>query len=165
MLFFSIRPLPQILCTNITYLVWSTWLILISELHTKIGVVHFSNEARNVSLMIFNHKLVTDITKTVWRVHTTTTWHVQSTTQYKIKLRLENERALTASLEHEEVLSHSLLDFFSTVMLVQKIATKGANFVYPSHMKKTPSVLMCIELKIVTVLSYFIFVYSMNCAY
>jgi hypothetical protein len=32
-------------------------------------------------------------------------------------------------------------------------------------MKKTPSVLMYIELKIVTLLSYFIFVYSMNCAY
>jgi hypothetical protein len=40
--------------------------------------------------------------------------------QYKIKLRLENETALTASLEHEEVLSHSFLYFFSTAMLVQK---------------------------------------------
>jgi hypothetical protein len=80
-------------------------------------------------------------------------------------LRLKNERALTASLEHEEVLSHSLLDFFSTAMLVQKVATKGANSVYPSHTKETPSVLMYSELKIVTVLSYFIFVYSMNCAY
>jgi hypothetical protein len=83
----------------------------------------------------------------------------------KIKLRLENERALTASLEHEEVLSHSLLDLFSTAMLVHKIATKGANSVYPSYMKKTPTVLMYIELKILTVLSYFVFVYSMNCAY
>jgi hypothetical protein len=50
-------------------------------------------------------------------------------------------------------------------MLVQKIATKDANSVDPSHMKKTPSVLMYIELKIVIVFSYFIFVYSMNCAY
>jgi hypothetical protein len=50
-------------------------------------------------------------------------------------------------------------------MLVQKIATKGANSVYPSHMKKTPSVLMYIELKIVTVLSYVMLVYSMSCAY
>jgi hypothetical protein len=41
-------------------------------------------------------------------------------------------------------------------MLEQKITTKGANFVYPLHMKKTPSVLMYIELKIVRVLSYFI---------
>jgi hypothetical protein len=81
-----------------------------------------------------------------------------------MKLKLKNERALTASLEHE-VLSHSLLDFFSTAMLVQKIITKGANSLYQSHMKKTPSVLMYIELKIVTLLSYFIFVYSMNCAY
>jgi hypothetical protein len=74
---------------------------------------------------------------------------------------------LTASFEHEEVLSHILLDFFCTAMLVQKIATKGANSLYHSHMKKTPSVRMYeyIELKIVTVLSYFIFVYSMNCAY
>jgi hypothetical protein len=87
--------------------------------------------------MFFNHKLATDIAKTVWRVHTTTTLHVQSTTQYKIKLRLEYERALTANLEHEEVLSKSLLDFFSTAMLVQKISSKGANYVYPSHMKKT----------------------------
>jgi hypothetical protein len=55
---------------------------------------------------------------------------------------------LAASLEHEEVLSHSLLYFFSTAMLVQKIATKGANSVYPSHMK-TLSVLMYTELKIV----------------
>jgi hypothetical protein len=85
--------------------------------------------------------------------------------QHKIKLRLKNERALTASPEREEVLSHSLLDFSSTAMLVQKIATKSANSVYPSHMKKTPFVLMYTELKIVTVLSYFIFVYSMNCAY
>jgi hypothetical protein len=50
-------------------------------------------------------------------------------------------------------------------MLVQKIGTKGANSIHPSHMKKTPSVLMYIELKIVTVLNYFIFVYSMKCAY
>jgi hypothetical protein len=75
---------------------------------------------------------------------------------------LKNERALTASLEHEEVLSHSLLDFFSSAMLVQKIATKGTNSVHPSHMKQTPCVLMYIELKIVTVLSFFISVYSMN---
>jgi hypothetical protein len=75
------------------------------------------------------------------------------------------KEALTANLEHEEVLSHSLLDFFSTAMSVQKIATKGANSVYPSHMKKTLSVLMYIELKIVKILSYFIFVYNMNCAY
>jgi hypothetical protein len=109
---YHIISLPQIFYTNITYLVWSPWLILISQLYTKIGVVHFSNEACNVSLMIFNHKLTTYITKTVWRVHTTTTWYVHSTTQYKIKLRLKNERALTARLEHEEVLNHSLLDFF-----------------------------------------------------
>jgi hypothetical protein len=50
-------------------------------------------------------------------------------------------------------------------MLVQTIATKGANSIYLSHMKKTPSVLMYIELKIERVLSYFIFVYSMNCPY
>jgi hypothetical protein len=61
---------------------------------------------------------------------------------------------MTASLEYEEVLSHSLLDFFSTAMLVQQIATKGVNSVY---IKETPSVRMYIELKIVTVLSYFIF--------
>jgi hypothetical protein len=127
---------------------------LISQLLTKIGIVHFSNEARNVSLMFFNHKFTTDITKTVWRVHTTTTWHVRSTTQCKIKLRLKNERALTANLEHEEVLSHSLLDFFSNAMLVQQIATKGANSIYSSHMKKTPSVRMYTELKIVGVLRY-----------
>jgi hypothetical protein len=76
-----------------------------------------------------------------------------------------NEWALTASLEHEEVLSHGLQDFFSTSMLVQNTATKGANSVYTSHMKKTPSVLMHTELKIVTILSYFIIAYSMNCAY
>jgi hypothetical protein len=51
-------------------------------------------------------------------------------------------------------------------MLVPKIATKGANFMYPSQMKKTPTVLMTyIELNIVRLLSYFISVYSMNCAY
>jgi hypothetical protein len=50
-------------------------------------------------------------------------------------------------------------------MLMQTFATKGANSLYPSHMKKTPSVLVYMELKIVTVLSYFIFVYSMNCAH
>jgi hypothetical protein len=72
---------------------------------------------------------------------------------------------MTASLEHEEVLSHSLLDLLYTAMLVQKIDTKGTNSVYPSHMKKTPSILMYTELKIVTVLSYFIFVYRMNSAY
>jgi hypothetical protein len=99
-------------------IVWSPWLTLISQLHTKIGVVHFSNEVRNVSLIFFNHKLATDITKTVWTVHTTTTGHVQSTTQYKIKLKLNNQTALTASLEHEGVLSFSLLDLFPTVMLV-----------------------------------------------
>jgi hypothetical protein len=59
----------------------------------------------------------------------------------------------------------SLLDLFSTAMLVQKIITKGANSVHPSHAKKTPSVLMYIELKIVIVVRYFIFGYSMNCAY
>jgi hypothetical protein len=67
--------------------------------------------------MFLNHKLATDITKTVCRVHTATTGHVQSTTKYKI--RLKNERTLTASLELEEVLCHSLLDFFSTATLVQ----------------------------------------------
>jgi hypothetical protein len=36
---------------------------------------------------------------------------------------------------------------YFTPMLVQKIATKGANFLYPSHMKKTHSVLMYVELK------------------
>jgi hypothetical protein len=46
-----------------------------------------------------------------------------------------------------------------------KVATKGANSVYTSHINKTPSVLMYIELKIVRLLSYFMFVYSMNCAY
>jgi presenilin-like A22 family membrane protease len=50
-------------------------------------------------------------------------------------------------------------------MLVQTIATKYANSVYTSHMKKTPFVLMYVELTIVTVLSYFIFVYSIKCAY
>jgi hypothetical protein len=162
---FSFRPLPQILYTNITYLVWSPLLILISQLHAKIVVVHFSNEARNISLMFFNHKIVTDITKTFWRVHTTTTWHVQSTSQYKIKLKLRNETALTASLEHEEVLNHRLLNFFYIAKLVQKISTKSANSLYPSYMKKTPSVVMYIVLKIVTLLSYFIFVYGMNCAW
>jgi hypothetical protein len=54
---FSFRLLPEILYTNITYLVW------ISQLHTEIGVVHFSNEGCNVLLMFFNHKLATDITK------------------------------------------------------------------------------------------------------
>jgi hypothetical protein len=67
--------------------------------------------------------------------------------------------------EHEEVLCHRLLDLFATAMLVQKIATKGANSEYLSHMSKTPSVLMYIELQIVRVLSCFVFVYSMNCAY
>jgi hypothetical protein len=43
-----------------------------------------------------------------------------STTQYKIKLRLKNERALNESLQNEEVLNHRLLDFFSTAMLVEK---------------------------------------------
>jgi hypothetical protein len=71
--------------------------------------------------------------------------------QHVIKLRLKNERALTGSLKHEEVLSHRLIYFFSTAMLVQKIAIKGTNSIYPSHMKKTPSVLMYIEFKIVTV--------------
>jgi hypothetical protein len=112
LLFFPFRPLPQILYTNVTYLVWNPWLILISQLHTKIGAVHFCNKARNVSLMFFNNKLATDITKTAWRVHTTTTWQVQSTTQCKIKLRLKNERALTVSLEHEDVLTHRLLISF-----------------------------------------------------
>jgi hypothetical protein len=66
---------------------------------------------------------------------------------------------LTSSLEHEEILSHSLLDLFSTAMVEQTIATKGANSVYPSHMKKPPSVLVCIKLKIVRVLSYIVFVH------
>jgi hypothetical protein len=57
--------------------------------------------------------------------------------QYRIKLRSKNERPLIASLEHKEGLSYSLLDFFSTAMLVKKIATMGANSIYPSHMKKT----------------------------
>jgi hypothetical protein len=69
-----------------------------------------------------------------------------------------------ASLEDEDVLNHSLLDFMPTAMLVQKIPTEGANSVYPSHMKKAPSVLMYIELKTLTALSYFIFVCSMKCA-
>jgi hypothetical protein len=43
-------------------------------------------------------------------------------------------------------------------MLVQKIVTKGANSVYPSQILITLSVLMYIELKIVTVMGYFIFV-------
>jgi hypothetical protein len=69
---------------------------------------------------------------------------------------------LTASLEHEKAPSHSLLDFLSTAMLVQKIATKGANSVYPSHKKKTPYVPMYAELKIVTVLNYFIHLYTVR---
>jgi hypothetical protein len=72
---------------------------------------------------------------------------------------------LIANLEHEKELSHSLLDFFSTAMLVPKIATNGANSVYLSHTEKTLSILMYIEWNIATVLSYFIFVYGMNCAY
>jgi hypothetical protein len=63
------------------------------------------------------------------------------------------------------MLSHSLLDLLSPATIVQKIATNGANAIYPSHTKKTPSVLMYTELKIVTVLSYFIFVYIMNCSF
>jgi hypothetical protein len=43
-------------------------------------------------------------------------------------------------------------------MLVQKIATKGASSVHPSHMKETLYVPRHIELKIVTVLRYFMFV-------
>jgi hypothetical protein len=156
--FFSFRSLPQIVFTNTTH-------TLISKLYKKLCILHFFNKVRNVSLMVFNHEIATIMTKPVWRVHTTMTWHVQSTTKYKIKFRLKNERALTASLDHEEVLSHSLLDFFSTAMIVQKIATNGANSVYPSDMKKTPSVLMYNELEIVRVLSYFIFVCSTNCAY
>jgi hypothetical protein len=109
---------------------------IVSNLILKGGVVHFSNEVLNVWLMFLNHQLTTDIIKTVQKVHTTTTGHVQSTTQYKINLRLKSERAMTPSLEHEEVLSHSLLDVFFTSILVQKIATKGANFVSPSYMKK-----------------------------
>jgi hypothetical protein len=53
----------------------------------------------------------------------------QSTTQYKIKLMLQNETALSASLEHNKVLNHSLLDFFSAAMVVQIIATKGTDSV------------------------------------
>jgi hypothetical protein len=96
----------------------------------------FFGSTRPLPKMIFKHKFATDITSTVWGIHTTTTWLVQSKIQYEIKLRFKIEGALTASLEHEEVLSHSLLDLFSTAMLVQTIATKGANSVYPSHMKK-----------------------------
>jgi hypothetical protein len=107
---FFFRSLPQILYTNTTHLLWSPWHILISQLHKKLCTLHFLNEARNVSLMVFNHELATNMTKPVWRVHTTMTWHVQRTTQYKIKFRLKNERALTASLEHDVVLSHSHLD-------------------------------------------------------
>jgi hypothetical protein len=70
---------------------------------------------------------------------------------------------MTSSLEHEDLLNHILLYFFSTAMLVQKIATKGANSVHLSHMTKTPSVLMYTELYIVTVVKYVICVYSMNC--
>jgi hypothetical protein len=127
--------------------VWSPWLILISQLHTKIGVVLFSNEASNVSLMFLNHKLTTCTTKTVWRVHTTKTWHVHSTAQYKIKFRLKNEITLTTSFEHEDVLSHGLLDLFSTAMLVQNLPLR-ALIPYPSHIKKAPSVLMYFELKL-----------------
>jgi hypothetical protein len=72
---------------------------------------------------------------------------------------------MTASFEQEEVSRHSFLDFLSTGMLVQKIATKGATSVYLSHMKKTPSVLMYIELKLATVFSHFISVYSIDCVY
>jgi hypothetical protein len=53
-----------------------------------------------------------------------------------MKVRLKNERALNARLEHEEVLSRSFPDLFPTAMLVQKISTKGANSIYPSHMKE-----------------------------
>jgi hypothetical protein len=106
---------------------------------------YFFGSTRLLRKMVFfnyKYKLATGIKKTVWRVHATTTGHVQSTTKYKIKLRLMNERALTASFEHEEVMSHSLLDSLSTAMLVKKFAAKGANSVYRSHMNKTPSVLM-----------------------
>jgi hypothetical protein len=81
-----------------------------------------------------------------------------------MKLRLKNETASTASLEHEAV-ECQLSRFLFYCHVGVKIATKGANSIYSSHIKKTPSVLMYMELKIVTVLSYFIFVYSMNCAY
>jgi hypothetical protein len=72
---------------------------------------------------------------------------------------------LTASLEHEKVPSDSLLDFLAIAMLVQKIATKGANSVYLSHKNKTPSVPMYTKLKIVTVLSYFIHLYTVRTAH
>jgi hypothetical protein len=38
----------------------------------KIVAVHCPDETRNVLLMFFNHALATNITKTVWIVHTTT---------------------------------------------------------------------------------------------
>jgi hypothetical protein len=75
------------------------------------------------------------------------------------KINVKNERALTAILEHEELLSHRLLGFFPTDMLMHKIATKGANSTYPSNLKKTPSVLIYTELKVVTVLSYVLLSY------
>jgi hypothetical protein len=93
--------------------------------------------------------------KKKWTVHTTTTWHVD-TIQNKVKVK--ELTALTASLEHEEVLSHSLLDLFSTAMLVQTIANNGANSTHSSHMTKTPSVLKYIQLKIVTLLSYLFYI-------
>jgi hypothetical protein len=47
-----------------------------------------------------------------------------NTIQSKVKKFLkERKKALIASLEHEDVLIHSLLDIFSTSLLVQKIAT------------------------------------------
>jgi hypothetical protein len=35
-----------------------------------------------------------------------------------MKLKLKNERAVITSLELEEVMSHNLIDFFSTAMIV-----------------------------------------------
>jgi hypothetical protein len=88
----SFRPLPQIHYTNITYLMWSRRLILISQLHTKIDVVHFSNETRKVSLMFFNHKLATD-TKNTRSLESSTnhdwTCSKHNTIQNKVKVTLQ----------------------------------------------------------------------------
>jgi hypothetical protein len=109
------------------------------------------------------HQTRRSTTKTVWVVHTTTTWHVQSTTQYQIKLRLKIEKGLTANLEHVEVLSHSILYFFSTAMLVQKLPL-GALIPYTPQTWRKHLLYWC-NWVIVRILSCFIFVYSMNCAY
>jgi hypothetical protein len=74
----------------------------------------------------------------MFRVHTTSTSLIQSKPQYKIKLRLKNETALTAGLEHEEVLGHSLLDFFSTAMLVKKLPLRELIPYTPQTRKNHP---------------------------